>query len=319
MESGVKMLMRESKKIEYLAKKGLFRKLICYYILVVILLSSINLACSEEMKLTIPAPKIKDNTSTTSTTETKDDTSTTSTTEIKDVEDKYIDTAVDWLNDNYDNASSYDNSNDIKNIETAKIEIKVEKEIGNISVGEKVIVKSEKSEQISIDSLEFVPSTDLKKVKFSVAKLKDKPEEITEEPIVNGTIYVYLDIKLTSNDTYLHEEEFVSMKFKFKVEKTWIDENNIDKETVTLIRYHDGWQHLTTIMLSEDDNYVYYESETPGLSTYTVVGTQIVEASPALIKEKTVIPITGWIAIISISSMVLIGVVYKLRFVYKSE
>ena len=319
MESGVKMLMRESKKIEYLAKKGLFRKLICYYILVVILLSSINLVCSEEMKLTIPAPKIKDDTSTTSTTETKDDTSTTSTTEIKDVEDKYIDTAVDWLNDNYDNASSYNNSNDKKNIETTKIEIKVEKEIGNISVGEKVIVKSDKSEQISIDSLEFVPSTDLKKVKFSVAKLEDKPEEVTGEPTVNGTIYVYLDIKLTSNDTYLHEEEFVSMKFKFKVEKTWIDENNIDKETVTLVRYHDGWQHLKTILLSEDDDYVYFESETPGLSTYTVVGTQIVEASPALIKEKTVMPLTGWIAIISLSSLILIGVVYKLRFVYKSE
>ena len=324
MESGVKMLMRESKKIEYLAKKGLFRKLICYYILVVILLTSITLTSNAQMELSIPVPKIKDDTSSnsdSSTTVTKDDTSSTSdsTTVTKDAEDKYIDTAVDWLNDNYDNASSYDNSNDKKNIETTKIEIKVEKEIGNISVGEKVIVKSEESEQISIDSLEFVPSTNLKKVKFTIAKLEDKPEEITEEPTVNGTIYVYLDIKLTSNDTYLHEEEFESMKFEFKVEKTWIDENNIDKETVTLVRYHDGWQPLKTIILSEDDNYMYYESETPGLSTYTVVGTQIVEASPALIKEKTVIPITGWIAIISISSMILIGVVYKLRFVYKSE
>ena len=240
MESGVKMLMRESKKIEYLAKKGLFRKLICYYILVVILLTSITLTSNAQMELSIPAPKIKDDTSSnsdssttvtkddtssnsdSSTTVTKDDTSSTSdsTTVTKDAEDKYIDTAVDWLNDNYDNASSYDNSNDKKNIETTKIEIKVEKEIGNISVGEKVIVKSEESEQISIDSLEFVPSTNLKKVKFTIAKLEDKPEEITEEPTVNGTIYVYLDIKLTSNDTYLHEEEFESMKFEFKVEKT---------------------------------------------------------------------------------------------------
>ena len=323
MESGVKMFMRENKKIEYLVKKGLFKKLICCYILVVILLSSIALTSAEKIELSIPTPKTKDDPSDTSDTTTviKDDPSDTSDTKpvIKDdpsdTGDKYIDSAVDWLNDNYDNAIS----NDLIDKGSVKIEIKVEKEIGNISVGEKVIIKSNNSKQISIDSIEFVPLTDLEKVKFTVAKLEDKPEEITEEPIVNGTIYVYLDIKITSNDTYLHEKEFESMKFEFKVEKTWIDENNIDKETVALIRYHDGWQHLTTMLLSEDDNYVYYESETPGLSTYTVVGTQIVEASPALIKEKTVMPLTGWIAIISFSSMVLIGVVYKLRFVYKSE
>jgi PGF-pre-PGF domain-containing protein len=351
MVRGVKMLIRENKIIKYLIKKGLIKKIICYYILVVILLSSIALASSEQIELKIPAPKIKDNTSTTSSTESKDDSSSTSsteskddssitssteskddssstssteskddssstsTTEIKDIEGKYIDSAVEWLNDNYDTT----NNNNISNVSHEKIEINVEKDIGNITTGEKIIVKTEKSEQVSIDSLEFVPSTDLKKVKFTVAKLKDKPEEIVEEPIENGSIYVYLDIKLTSNDTYLNEEEFESMKFGFKVEKTWIHEKNIDKDTITLVRYHEEWQYLITNLIREDEIYIYYESETPGLSTYTVVGTQIIEASPALVKEKTILPLTGWIAIISFSSIVLIGVVYKLRFVYKSE
>ncbi|MEA3457799.1 MAG: PGF-pre-PGF domain-containing protein [Candidatus Thermoplasmatota archaeon] len=239
-----------------------------------------------------------------------------------DEEDKAIKSAADWLKDNYNNTVSFDDDDaegEVKYGATEKIEIKVEKEIGNVSVGKKVIVKSEKSNQTSITGLEFVTSIDCKEVKFTVAKLKDRPEEITEEPTANGTIYRYLDIKLTSNDTYLHEEEFESMKFEFKVEKTWINENNVEKETITLIRYHDGWQHLSTMLLREDDNYVYYEAETPGLSTYTVVGTQIVEASPSIIKEKTVIPLTAWIAIIIVISMILIAVIYKLRFVYRPE
>jgi len=259
----------------------------------------------------------------TSTSDTKTtDTSTTETktTDIKDVEkDEAINSAVDWLKDNYDNHSSYDNVMNSKEEDSINIEIKVEKKIGNISVGENVIVRSDKSDQISIDKVEFVTSTDCKNVIFTVAKLEDKPKEINEEPISNGIIYKYLDIKLTSNGTYLHEEEFKSMKFEFKVEKTWIINNNIDKETVILMRFHDGWQHLSTILLHEDDNYIYYESETPGLSTYTVVGTQIVEASPALVKERSSLPLTGWIAIIMITSIILITVVYKLRFIYKTE
>jgi len=236
-------------------------------------------------------------------------------------EDESIKSAANWLKNNYNNTENFEDDveGEVKYTTTGKIEIKVEKEIGNVSVGEKVIVKSEKSNQTSIASVEFVTSTDCESVKFSVATLKERPEEITEEPTANGTIYKYLDIKLTSNGSYLHEEEFESMKFEFKVEKTWINENNIDKETITLIRYHNGWQHLSTMLLREDDDYVYYESETPGLSTYTVIGTKIIEASPSIIKEKTVVPLTTWIAIIAVISTILIFVVYKLGLIYRPE
>ena len=43
------------------------------------------------------------------------------------------------------------------------------------------------------------------------------------------------------------EKEIKSLEFKFKVEKTWIDENEIEEDTIKLIRYHDGiWQNLST-------------------------------------------------------------------------
>jgi PGF-pre-PGF domain-containing protein len=233
-------------------------------------------------------------------------------------DDEYIDSAIDWLNENYDD-TSFDSSNDMTNIETVKTEIKIEKDIGNISIGEKVIVESEKSEEVSIDNLEFIPSMDLKKVKFTIEKLEDIPEEITEEPILNGSIYVYLDIKLTSNDVYLHEEEIESLKFQFKVNKSWVYENNIDINSIKLFRYNSQWQPLVTIFIDEDDVYFFFEAESPGFSIYTVVGTEIVEGSPDIILNKPFIPLNGWLAIIGIVLIMLVAIVYKLKFIYKEE
>jgi PGF-pre-PGF domain-containing protein len=279
---------------------------------------------------TTPEPKTTETTTVTTTPETK-------TTETNSPEPKTSDTSTtnDKDTDTYTNSDKEDSEkifynainsdlvdemeDEVKNNYTKIIEITVEKEIGNITLGEKVTVKPQKSNETSIVGVEFVTSIDIENVKFTVATLNDKPVEITEEPKVNGIMYKYLDIKLTSNDIYLHEEEFETIKFEFKVEKTWIYDNNIDKNTITLIRYNNGWKDLTTILLQEDDNFIYYEAETPGLSTYTVVGTQIVEASPSIIKEKVLMPLTGWIAIIAITTIILIMVIYKLGFIYKTE
>ena len=324
--------MRIKKDVE---TRAFLKKLFTYCILICIIISLFSNFIIPLSAKETAIPKIEGDTTTTEpktteTTTTEPETTETTTTEPKTtettieeekiIEDEPIKNAVDWLNDNYENSTINDNVKDTYDFYYTKIDTDlIETDIGDIQVGEKVVIKNEENYEIVIEELEFVISKDCNNVKFTIEKLESKPLEIIEEPTVDGIVYEYLDIKLTSNGTYLHEEEFESMKFEFKVEKTWILDNNIDKDTIILVRYHNVWQNLITVKVNEDENYIYFEASSPGLSTYTVVGTKMVEASPSLIKEKAYIPLTGWIAIIVFISIILITIVYKNGFIYRSD
>ncbi|MCK5031530.1 MAG: PGF-pre-PGF domain-containing protein, partial [Thermoplasmatales archaeon] len=200
------------------------------------------------------------------------------------------------------------------------IKIKIETVLGNISKGKKTEVISENYKETDVYSVSFTPSIDLKKVKLTVVKLKDKPEEIIEIPIKNNSVYAYLDIKLTADDVYIEEDGLESMKFIFEVKLSWINENNIDKRTIFLVRYHDTeWQNLTTTCLGENDTYVYYEAETPGLSTFAVVGSELIESSASYVEEAPEVPWILNMGIIASSSTMLFVVLFKARYIYLDE
>ena len=50
-----------------------------------------------------------------------------------------------------------------------------------------------------------------------------------------------------------------------------------------------------------------------------MVGTEIVEGSPDIILNKPFIPLNGWLAIIGIVTIMLVAIVYKLKFIYKED
>ena len=110
------------------------------------------------------------------------------------------------------------------------------------------------------------------------------------------------------------------MKFIFEVKWSWINENNIDKKTMLLVRYHDTeWQNLTTTYLGENDTYVYYEAETPGLSTFAVVGSELIESSASYVEEAPEMPWILNIGIIASSSTMLFVILFKARYIYLDE
>ena len=192
------------------------------------------------------------------------------------------------------------------------------KYLGDINSGITVNVESDKDE-ISIKSTKFETTDNYENVNYTIKKLDDKPADIYEEPMENSTVYEYLDIKLTTNKIDMHEEEFEYIKFQFKVDKTWIENNNIDQESITLVRFNKGWHPLPTSFLFEDELFLYFEAESPGLSIYTVVGTEIIEGSNDLIIDRPTISIYGWFAIITFISIILVTIVLKLKFIYKDD
>jgi len=150
--------------------------------------------------------------------------------------------------------------------------VAIEEEIGNLTADEMFEVEPENADETGIGKIDIVSNTNLSNVKVKVAKLQTKPEEV-DDPL-NKTVYSYLDIILTTDEEDVDEEDIGKMNISFKIEVSWFTTNNVDKNSVTLLRYHNGqWVELTTIYLSEDGTYVYYTAETPGLSTFAIAGT----------------------------------------------
>ena len=186
-----------------------------------------------------------------------------------------------------------------------------------ITIEEETEITTDNS--MSIDGIKFTPAKNLEEVEVVVIKLKDKPIEIINPPKNNISVYNYLDIKLISNDTYVEEDDIKSLKFKFKVEKAWINNNKIDKTTIELIRYHDGeWQNLSTSIDSENETYIYYIAESPGCSTFAVCGSKMVEKSE-INDLKGNIP-WGIIGFITMSFFILlVFVLFKAKYIYFQE
>lgn len=106
-------------------------------------------------------------------------------------------------------------------------------------------------------------------VQITVEKLAGQPASITQE--VSGSVYRYLEISKTGTT----DMNIKSGKIKFQVEASWVTENNIDVNTITLNRYSGGaWQELATTLVSSDGATYTFEAETPGFSTFAISGEQ---------------------------------------------
>ncbi len=218
---------------------------------------------------------------------------------------------------------TYDNLVEENKTEFVEITSTSETDLGEINEGKETIIQPENEQESSISQVVFTSSSTLKEAKFTVSSYSGKPSEVKDIEInenITTEVYKYLDIKLTSNETYVGETGIASMTFTFAVEKSWIVENNIDKQTVEMLRYHDDeWQHLNTTLISENDAVIVYEAETPGLSTFAVVGSEIVEVSASYVEETNEISWILNVVIISSSSIILGVVLVKARFIYKNE
>jgi len=194
-----------------------------------------------------------------------------------------------------------------------------EEQPGDIPAGEEVTVIPD-SQDTCIVNLDLKPLTYLENTRISITPLIEPPPEIPEPATENDVTYQYLDIKFTSNDIYVPDQDLDSTFIKFKVKKSWMENNNIEKESIILMRYHGvEWEELSTRVFEDGDLDICFESETPGFSTFAVVGSKIVEV-PEPYKIKT--PDVPWLALIGITAaimIILIVVLFKARYIYFGE
>ncbi len=133
-------------------------------------------------------------------------------------------------------------------------------------------------ENTAITVLEIKVLHTVENAKITIQELFDRPAEIAVA--APGTIYRYLEIieeNITDND-------ISAATITFKVEKTWIEGENIIENTITLKRYNaenGGWVPLLTTEVDRDATYVYFSVTSTRLSYFAISGTAISPAPAA--------------------------------------
>ncbi|KXS43202.1 MAG: hypothetical protein AWU59_1240 [Methanolobus sp. T82-4] len=85
-----------------------------------------------------------------------------------------------------------------------------------------------------------------------------------------GNVYQQMNIWVGKSG-FVDPDNVENLGIGFMVEKTWLEENNIESDTVKLYRYsNESWTALDTEVTEEDDDYVYFESQTPGFSPFAI-------------------------------------------------
>ena len=175
-------------------------------------------------------------------------------------------------------------------------------EYGNIYVSETDREYVNKDSKVSysfnmegniIRNINFTGKTSSGRIAAKIDTLKDTSTLVDHAPpdkvFKNMGIYV-------GNLGWASPNNIADPTISFIVHKSWVNENNIDKSTITLNRYSDGkWDPLETDLIDEDQDSLHFESKTPGFSQFAVTGTEAsaaqggeggVVAEPTIVVER---------------------------------
>jgi len=104
---------------------------------------------------------------------------------------------------------------------------------------------------------------------------------------------VYRNLEITKGPA-LKDDLIKAATVKFKVEKAWIAEKQLPKESVALHHYADGaWTQLPTQVGEDDGTYVHYTATTPGFSYFVIgekTGAAVAPAEEALAEPTEAAP-----------------------------
>lgn len=122
----------------------------------------------------------------------------------------------------------------------------------------------------SVMGISFVSGTNAGTVAGKVEVLSGLPKTVLENP--EGVVFQYMNIVIGSQ-FFGESGTFEGAVIDFKVPRTWMEENNIDEASIFLNRFHDNaWTPLPTEKTGEDDEFLYFRTETPGFSYYSIIG-----------------------------------------------
>ncbi|MDI9394248.1 MAG: PGF-pre-PGF domain-containing protein [Euryarchaeota archaeon] len=136
----------------------------------------------------------------------------------------------------------------------------------------------------------FDPRRSAGKTTTIVEMLKKKSTLVPELP--SGKVYENLNVWVGNKGT-ASPENIENAVLGFRVEKRWINSNDVDSASIKLWRFSSGkWEELSTRTSGEDDRYTYFEAETPGFSPFVITALPRENKAIEKAEEASIIPST---------------------------
>jgi PGF-pre-PGF domain-containing protein/PGF-CTERM protein len=158
------------------------------------------------------------------------------------------------------------------------VTVEITKEVGTVNPGESKVVTFEESKS-GVSEVKIEVKNTVSDVHVTVQKYASAPSSVASAP-TEGKAYSYMNISAKN----IKDENVENASINFKVNKSWISENNISINTVKLSRFNEitnEWGKLPTKKVGEDNDTVYFEAQSEGFSIYVITGETAEEASAA--------------------------------------
>jgi len=133
-------------------------------------------------------------------------------------------------------------------------------------------------------------------VSFDAKKTAGKTTTIAEQlkakstltsNLSSGEVYKYFNLWV-GNAGFATEKNIENPVVCFKVEKSWLEDKNIDQNSITLNRYSDKkWSELPIKLLREDSKYLYFTADTPGFTYFAITGKPVENEAGIEMKPET--------------------------------
>jgi len=137
----------------------------------------------------------------------------------------------------------------------------------NLKANVPSVLKIENPDLLKVTEVEITAREDVESVEVKVEIAA--PNEIPKVFVQSGKILLTY-LKITSNAS---ADKFSNVKIRFKVEKLWINANNIDAARIALYKFeNEDWVKIPTEKMLEDDDNVYYEATLTSLSFFVIAG-----------------------------------------------
>ncbi|MFW5913062.1 MAG: PGF-pre-PGF domain-containing protein [Candidatus Hadarchaeota archaeon] len=141
-------------------------------------------------------------------------------------------------------------------------------ENSSVSIGE---VPAEAPVDVSVDAspldgVNISVQNEITDLSIEISNLENEVETDIDPP--ENAVYNYQEIDVTAT-----EDEIDEARLNANVEKSWLEEQGIDADSVRINRYHEGeWIELHTEVVDENATHIEIEAETPGFSTFAITG-----------------------------------------------
>tara|TARA_Y100000310_G_C20702899_1_gene831657 strand:- start:7198 stop:8832 length:1635 start_codon:yes stop_codon:yes gene_type:complete len=133
-----------------------------------------------------------------------------------------------------------------------------------------------------VKEIQINVNNEVKNVKVTVTKYDSKPSAVSVEK--KGKVYQYLQIDATNLGNNLDKATV-----QFKVEKSWISSNGLDKDKISVSKFNEDskeWNELSTVYSNSDDTYDYFDVELTSFSYFAISEKTVVEEEETSVLEE---------------------------------